>query len=174
MLSIPTERMGRLPTRMAGIAGIWNRMRTKWKPARSVIVLALASALGCDSYADIREGLGEVERTRFDRGVRAAVPCWSCHDITGSGIKVGPPLLGFMGTRAGTSSAYAYSEELRSAGVMWTPEALDAFLADPTGSIPGNRMVSPGIGDPTIRRDLIFFLRLATAPTRLSEPTARP
>ncbi len=131
--------------------------------ALALLVMCVAG-VGCDGYADIRERLNEAERARFDRGMGAAVPCWSCHDITGTALKVGPPLRGFMNRAAGTASPYTYSAALANSGVVWTSTNLDAFLASPAHFIPGNRMSSQGITDPGTRSDLIFFLRLATEP----------
>jgi cytochrome c len=76
---------------------------------------------------------------------------------------VGPPLPGFYGQRAGSRSDYAYSPALAGAGVVWNAANLNAFLADPQGFLPGNRMLSPGIENRGLRSDLIFFLRLATS-----------
>jgi cytochrome c len=138
------------------------------RPSRRALwaLLALLAAaiapLGCDDYGDIRAGLDEAEVARFDRGMRAAVPCWSCHDVTGTAIKVGPPLSGIVGRPAASAHPYGYSNALRASGIVWTPATLDRFLADPARFVPGTRMVSPGIADPALRGDLVFFLVHAT------------
>jgi cytochrome c len=147
--------------------------RIKTIQALGVICLAIAFGTGCDSYSEVRDTLSEPERQRFDRGMRAAVPCWSCHDITGSAIKVGPPLRGFMGRPAGTSSEYRYSDPLIRSGVVWTAASLNGFLTSPARFIPGNRMTSPGVGGASTRSDLIFFLERVTAPPATGD-TERP
>jgi cytochrome c len=134
----------------------------------SLLLVALGGA-GCDSYREIREGLGEADRARFDRGLRLASPCWTCHDITGDASKVGPPLRGMFGRRAGSLPGYPYSEALSASPVIWSRPTLDRFLADVSGYIVGNRMLSAGIPSPRNRSDLILFLEHATR----ADPGAR-
>jgi cytochrome c len=40
----------------------------------------------------------------------------------------------------------------------WTPETLDAYLANPSGVVPGTKMIFPGIKDRTERVNLIAYL----------------
>jgi cytochrome c len=124
---------------------------------------------GCDSYGEIREGLSEPERARFDSGMRQATACWSCHDVTGEATNVGPPLRGLFGRRAGTLPEYPYSEALRASQVVWNRRSLDAFLANVQGFVPGNRMLSGGVPSAGARADLIFFLEHVTR-TRVAGP----
>jgi cytochrome c len=52
-------------------------------------------------------------------------------------------------------------------GLVWTPESLDRFLADPEGYLPGTYMGSPGLRDASERRAVIQFLRgAADQPSR--------
>lgn len=114
--------------------------------------------LACDGYSEIRASLSPADQARFARGQREATACWSCHDVTGSALKVGPPLGGIMGRRVGSSSPFPYSDALRHSGLVWTKSTLDAFLASPQRLLPGNRMISPALGDSRRRGDLVFFL----------------
>ncbi len=125
--------------------------------------LLLVPVLGCDPYSDIRERLGPEEEARFDRGASAASPCWTCHDVMGTGVKVGPHLQGLIGREIGGLEGYGYSEALQALKGPWTRARLDAFLASPQDFAPGNRMVWPGIGDPDVRADLIYYIELASA-----------
>lgn len=138
---------------------------------RSWTSLGLAGALlilglvACgDPYAEVKAGMTASEAARFDRGRRVATPCWTCHDLTGEAFKVGPPLRGLFGRRIASVPGYGYSDSFRSAGFAWGERELGAFLANPQGFIVGTSMVSPGIQDPFLRRDLLFFLRYATQP----------
>ena len=126
------------------------------------LVIAITSAFGCDPYSDVKVGLNPVERERFARGQRAATACWTCHDVTGSDAKVGPGLQDLMGRRAGTVPGFPHSSAMRASGITWNPRSLDAFLSDVQRYVPGNRMVAPGVPDPRLRADLIFFLLLTT------------
>jgi cytochrome c len=47
---------------------------------------------------------------------------------------------------------------LRSANLIWTPRALDTWLASPESFLPGNDMAFAGYSSATDRRDLIAFL----------------
>jgi cytochrome c len=127
------------------------------------LVLAVTWTLGCDPYSDVRAELDPAARARFARGQRAATPCWTCHDITGTSSKVGPGLQDLMGRQAGTTPGFPHSQAMRDSGVRWNARSLDAFLTDAQRVVPGSKMVAPGISDPRQRADLIFFLELATA-----------
>ena len=136
---------------------------------RRALALALLASplLACsDPYAEVKDRLSTEEIAVFDAGARVANPCWTCHDITGDTTKVGPPLRGLFGRAAASAPGYAYSPALQSSGVVWDEQTLAAFLRDVSGSIPGNRMVSPSVRSPTELGALIFFLREATRPPR--------
>ena len=125
-------------------------------------------ASGCsDPDAAILARLDEAGRAQFKRGQQVAVPCWTCHDLAGSVQKVGPPLLGLYGRRSGEAPGYDSSPALRAASIVWDDRMLAAFLQNPAGFVPGNRMVSPGVRDPARLQDLLFYLR------HVSEPGAR-
>ncbi len=126
------------------------------------VLCAAGLLLGCDNYSDLRASLGPAEKAQFSRGQREATACWSCHDVTGSALKVGPPLGDMMGRRAGAVPGFPYSEALQGSDLVWTAQTLDAFLVTPQRVLPGNRMISPALREPQRRADLIFFLRQVT------------
>lgn len=130
----------------------------------AMAALLLAGLLvGCsDPDATILARLEEPERARFLRGRKVALPCWTCHDLAGTVRKVGPSLQGLYGRRSGQAPGAAGSPAMRAASIVWADRSLSAFLADPAGFVPGNRMVSPGIRDPAARADLLFYLREVT------------
>lgn len=86
--------------------------------------------------------------------------CRTCHyPDKGAGHQNGPSLWNIFGQRAGTQEGFAYySQALKTSGLVWSPEYLDAWLADPRGFIPGNMMMSLGVPDPQERADLIAYL----------------
>ena len=47
---------------------------------------------------------------------------------------------------------------MKEAGIVWSAQTLDAFLKNPRGLIPKNRMGYAGIDDARERRDLIAYL----------------
>ena len=68
-----------------------------------------------------------------------------------------------FGQRAGAQEGFAYySAALRASGLVWSPEYLDAWLANPSGFLPGTTMMSLGVPDPQARADLIAYLALFT------------
>ncbi|MDJ0940895.1 MAG: c-type cytochrome [Woeseiaceae bacterium] len=94
------------------------------------------------------------------RGERLAAQCRACHTLNAGGATmIGPNLYGFFGQRAGASDdRFAYSQALAEADFIWTPRALDAWLAEPARFLPGNRMSYAGLRDEDDRNDLIAWL----------------
>jgi cytochrome c2 len=50
-----------------------------------------------------------------------------------------------VGASAGQVDGFKYSDPLATADLVWTPENLAAFLTDPKGFLPGNKMQFPGL-----------------------------
>jgi cytochrome c len=50
---------------------------------------------------------------------------------------------------------------MAGANRAWSEAALDAYLAAPARAIPGNRMVFPGIANPTDRQNVIAYMKSA-------------
>ncbi|WP_296896078.1 c-type cytochrome, partial [Thiohalocapsa sp.] len=92
--------------------------------------------------------------------------CSICHTLTGdSARRAGPSLEGLFGRAAGTVADYRYSDTLRHADLVWTPETVDALFAEgPDNFIPGSKMPMQRIAAARDRRDLIDYLRDATIP----------
>ena len=131
----------------------------------ALLCAAAFAAMGCsDPDAAILARLDDAEQARFRRGQQVAVPCWTCHDLAGTVKKVGPSLLGLYGRRSGEAPDYESSAALRAASIVWDDRMLAAFLANPAGVVPGNRMVSPGVRDAGRLEDLLFYLRHVTKP----------
>lgn len=96
-----------------------------------------------------------------ERGRKVFYRCQSCHRIAPAASPLlGPNLGRLFGRRAGGLPGYAgYSRALKEAGFVWTEEQLDAWLKDPSGFLPGNRMPFAGVRSPQDRADLIAYLR---------------
>lgn len=89
----------------------------------------------------------------------AFASCAGCHATApGAAHGIGPNLHGIAGQPAGSREGFAYSEPLRASGLIWSAETLDAFLAAPRETVPGTRMVVPGLTDPEKRRAVVRYL----------------
>lgn len=66
--------------------------------------------------------------------------CADCHTVTPGKNKRGPSLAGVLGKAAAGQPNYNYSEALRNAGIVWSPERLARFLANPKKDLPGTKM----------------------------------
>jgi len=127
--------------------------------------LGLILWVGCsDPDRVILASMDEAEAARFHRGRAVANPCWVCHDIAGPVNKVGPSLAGLYGRRSGMAPGYTSTAALLGASIVWDDRSLQAFLANPSGFVPGNGMVSPGIQNAAALSDLLFYLRHVTRP----------
>ena len=94
-----------------------------------------------------------------DAGQRLSRICRTCHEVTaGTGHRVGPNLWGVMGEAAGRHADFRYSKALSRSGVVWDEAAMDAYLANPQGLIPGGRMAYAGMPGEADRRDVIAYL----------------
>ncbi len=77
---------------------------------------------------------------------------------------LGPSLGGLMGRKAGAVEGYTYSPAMKQANITWDPKTLDAYLADPGKTVPGNKMPFPGLKTENDRADVIAFLASTNAP----------
>src|SRR5712691_3419018 len=81
--------------------------------------------------------------------------CAACHALDGN--KTGPVLGGIFGRRAGSVRGYKYSPALSNAGLIWSADNLDRWLADPRKLIAGVRM-PVRVLEPSARRDIVAYL----------------
>ena len=84
--------------------------------------------------------------------------CAECHSARPGKNKKGPSLFAVAGRGAGGVSDYVYSEALKSSGITWSSDKLDAYLAAPRKVVPGCKMKYDGLDSATARADLIAFL----------------
>lgn len=98
----------------------------------------------------------------LDRGARVFRICVGCHSLKAGEFRLGPPLAGLIGRKAGAVPGYRYSKALRQVGIIWNATTLDAWLADPQEFVPGSRMPFSGLKNDRTRAALIAFLESAT------------
>ncbi len=160
---------------------------TRFSRLMIATVLALLAACGNDSTNEVSEGeaaahlsatnLGEqtvltapdylaleqYSAANGERGERQAMICKACHSFDDGGPnRMGPALFGFFGRGVGKQAGFDYSPAMKEASFIWTPRALDAWLAQPGRFLPGNRMAFGGVARQQDRDDLIAYLLTIT------------
>lgn len=74
--------------------------------------------------------------------------CKACHKVEAGKHGVGPSLAGVYGAKAGHAEGYKYSDNHKASGLTWDDANLAKYLADPKGTIPGNKMAFAGLKKP--------------------------
>ena len=116
---------------------------------RSALCIMVAAAALATSTAHAQDA---------QRGQKVFGECVACHSLERNTNAIGPDLHGVFGRTAG-SGDFRYSPALKRSGITWTAKTLDAFIADPQATVPGNRMPFSGVPDASQRADLIQYLQ---------------
>lgn len=125
-------------------------------------MLRLAMVLGLAGCAGFAHATGEQPSTapEIARGEAAYQRCIGCHSLERN--RTGPLHCGVVGRSAAAVRGFEYSHALRRSGIVWTPDALDEFLAAPLTVVPGTTMGFAGIVDAEERRSIIEYLEYAS------------
>lgn len=126
-----------------------------------VMVAGLALAQPQAGPQSEAEEAGEQTATMGDAaaGEKVFNQCKACHTVEAGKNRVGPSLHGVVGRKAGAVEGFKYSDAMQKSDVVWTPENLDKYLADPRGFIPGNKMAFAGVKKPEDRQNVIAYLQ---------------
>ncbi len=116
--------------------------------------LLIAGALALGSQSALAQDVA--------KGEKVYKKCKACHALEAGKKKVGPSLHGVFGRKAGTVEGFKYSKAMVDSGIVWDAETISAYMADPKGYIPKNRMAFPGLKKEADRADLIAYLKEAT------------
>jgi cytochrome c len=85
--------------------------------------------------------------------------CLPCHDAgENARIKLGPPLSGIDGRKAGTFEGFNYSDAMKNSGITWGDAVFKEYISGPAAKVPGTRMAFTGLKDEKDRADLWAFL----------------
>jgi cytochrome c len=91
-------------------------------------------------------------------GEKVFAKCRACHKLDGTD-GTGPHLNGVVDRAKAASAGFGYSDALKAmADTAWTPENLYAFLQNPRGYAPGNKMSFAGLPKSDERVNLIAYL----------------
>lgn len=100
---------------------------------------------------------------KISKGQKLFILCAACHNLKkDEPHKVGPSLYGIFGKKAGTREGFKYTDELKSANIVWDKESLRAWLENPSGYIPGTSMAFVGINDKERQDVLLDYLMAET------------
>ena len=98
-----------------------------------------------------------------EAGQSAFRQCSSCHQVgKNASNRTGPELNGLLGRSIGAVDGFRYSSVMSDAGEAgdtWTAEALDAFLTDPRGTMPGTKMAFRGVRNPEDISAIIAYIQ---------------
>jgi cytochrome c len=114
------------------------------------VILALSILASMDAGS---AGAADVEA-----GKTAFKKCALCHTTEAGKNKIGPSLFGIVGRKSATLENFNYSEAMKKFDHTWDEGTLDEYLADPRGTVPGTKMIFPGIKDKAERDDVIGYL----------------
>lgn len=151
---------------LAGCSNDAPTGKTEQTPQQSSVLTA--ATLGDQAVLSTKDYLADERYAAadLDKGARQAQVCRACHSLEQGGpVMIGPNLYGIFGAPAGARPGYQYSRALAEAGFVWTPRALEAWLAEPSRFLPGNRMTFAGVLDAGNRADLVAYLLNVTDDT---------
>ena len=86
--------------------------------------------------------------------------CLPCHDVgPAAKVKLGPPLNGIDGRKAGTYEGYNYTEANKSSAITWNESAFATYIQAPMQAIKGTKMSFAGIKNEKDIADLWAYLK---------------
>ena len=114
------------------------------------IALAAGAVLLAAYAAGGAKGDTDAGRSAFEKR------CTGCHALDHE--KTGPRLAGVVGRKAGTISAFPYSDAVKKSAVVWNEVVLDKWLTDPERVIPDTDMAFR-LDNAVERATIIAFLK---------------
>ena len=122
------------------------------------IVLA---ALGLFVATGLVSGAAFADDELVEKGEKVFKKCKACHTIEegGKSKATGPNLWGVFGRTSGTLEGFKFSDAMKEAAIVWDETTIDAYLADPKGYVPNNKMAFTGLKKPEDRQAVIAYLK---------------
>jgi cytochrome c len=146
------------------------------KPGYEIAVVEQPAAGGAAAPAQDEPIEKLLANANPERGENAAKKCQACHTFNkGEPNRVGPNLYGVVGRDKAAVPGFNYSAAMKAKGGKWTIEELNAFLANPRGTVPGTSMTFAGLPRGSERADIITFLNAKSdAPAQLPKAAEAP
>ena len=86
--------------------------------------------------------------------------CAPCHDIGAEAkVKLGPPLNGLDGRKAGIFEGFQYSDANKNSGITWSHDEFARYIKNPMQVMQGTRMAFVGIRDEKEIENLWAYLK---------------
>jgi cytochrome c len=126
-------------------------MQYNWTNLTLRTTLTILSGVVCATLA-IAASAKDADRGRDAFEKR----CTGCHAL--DKIKVGPPLRGVYGRKAGKDPQFTYSDAVKNTSVTWDESTLDRWLTDTESVIADNDMAFR-LNDPADRANIVAYLR---------------
>jgi cytochrome c len=135
------------------LTGGADRVIRTWDPATGRALAPLGPVPPRDAPLDSAE-----------RGAQLFRACAICHALARDAPpRAGPNLAGIIGRQAGSLPGYAYSDALRTRGIVWSEASIAQLFGEgPHAFVPGTTMPEQVISDPADRAALASFLARAT------------
>lgn len=134
----------------------------EWTMRAAVVAIGVAglAAPAPAAAADVEPVAPLLASADVKAGESLSRRCAACHTFDQGGAnRVGPNLWGVVGRDKGSHEGYRYSPAMAEAEGSWTYEDLNAYLNDPRATVPGTKMIFPGLKKPEERANLIAWLR---------------
>jgi cytochrome c len=132
------------------------------KPGWALPITEVAASHSKEPAApfDAAQVISLLPKANPDNGQDSFKKCLSCHTPQKDGKNgTGPNLWGIVGRKPGSHAGFPYSDAMKNKGGEWNWDALAAYLHDPKGAIPGNKMAFPGIKDNAELADVLAYMR---------------
>ena len=93
-------------------------------------------------------------------GEKVFKKCKACHVVNKEQNRTGPHIVNLFGRAAGSVEGYKkYSKAMKSSGIVWDEETLDAYLKAPKKYVKGTRMAFAGLKKDADRANVIAYMK---------------